>query len=106
MALNGNIDLYFKKFKQFTKIPFWDSVFVISEGVVYKGLFMFQERRYLYVSDWKHAKRFELDEYTIGQLDVIPARIVLVEKYVLRNLGEHVEGVIKENDLERKTFFE
>ena len=61
----------------------------------------------IYVSDWKLASRIVIEDAILeyGSFSVMPARIVLIEKYLFRNTikeQDETEKIIKQNDIERQ----
>jgi hypothetical protein len=88
-------------------IPFWDSVAIILNDRVYKGVLLYQTDRSIFISNWRFSLKCNI-AFCIEKenfIDIVPSRIVLVEKYILRNADINAESDIKKNDIERKKKF-
>lgn len=105
--MNETKNIHTELYREFTEIPFYDSVTVIFGEQVVKGFFVFQTKYTLYITNWRLVNKIDLNSavWHHGEVQVLPSRIVLIEKYIFRNSnkpkGEN-EKIIAENDRERK----
>jgi len=105
--MNNLKDEFEELYMKLTEIPLYDSVAIIVGEEVIKGLFVFQTKYAIYITSWKMVKKLDLNSavWHLGEIQVLPSRIVLIEKYIFRNSdktkGEN-EKIIAENDRERK----